>query len=102
MYGAIAFLPLVGAVISLGVVFFLRWRANRLDYSGQSPVSEEELSRTRSSFVEADVALDELDELLERIEAATDWGFSEEQKASLILRVNGLFPGRITYAVFPV
>jgi hypothetical protein len=102
MYGAIAFLPLVGAVITLAVVFFLRWRMNRLDYSGQTPVSEEELEREKPASVFADVAMDDLDELLGQIECAIDWGFSEEQKTSLSLRVNGLFPGMMTYAVFPV
>ena len=102
MYGAIAFLPLVGAVITLAVVFFLRWRMNRLDYSGQSPVSEEELEREKPASVFADVALDYLEELLGQIEYAVDWGFSEEQKESLFLRVNGLFPGMMTYAMFPV
>lgn len=102
MSPALLFLPLIGGIILLVATFVVRWRVDRADAGDGVPVSDEELNREKPSSFVVDIPFDYLAPLLERIEHAIDSGFSENQRASLFLRINSLFPGGMTYAIFPV
>lgn len=103
MSSALLFLPLIGGIIAaLLTTFYVRWRVERADAGDGAPVSEEELNRENPSSVVVDIPFEILEPLLERIEYAVDSGFSESQRSALILRINSLFPGTITHAIFPV
>jgi hypothetical protein len=76
--------------------------SNRPEPCDETPVSPEDLAREESPSSTVDLAFDHLDPLLEKIENATDWGFTASQRHSLVERIKALHPGQMTHATYPV